>query len=144
MKFLYFFIFVGSTEAVGEVLKKLKYLLFDGNVYCLKKKHMYYAQVQLGMALLNLQTCYFVVFCSTDQSMAIIETKYDHDFVKYLLFIVKEKFFKYMLHEICKKNNKDCKKYVLDYFYYNITTLLFSNNFIRPCEVQFKTVEVQC
>lgn len=85
-------------------MKKLKYLVFDENVYCLKEKHMYYAQVQLGMAVLNLPSCYFVIFCSVDKSMAILEIKYNYEFVKSLLFVVKENFYKYMLHEICKRN----------------------------------------
>lgn len=66
---------------------------------------MYYGQVQLGMSMLNLQKCYFIIYCSFDKSMLVFEVEYDYIFAKEMLFNVKKKYFEKMLHFVCKDND---------------------------------------
>lgn len=73
----------------------------DG-AFSLKEKHPYFAQVQVGMAILNLECCYFAIFCSFDKSMAVLPIKLDAYYAKQLLSKVKIKFYNYMLHNICQ------------------------------------------
>ncbi|KAF5274171.1 hypothetical protein FQR65_LT17061 [Abscondita terminalis] len=61
--------YLGSTNTIGDVAPQLKYLFVEDEMYCLKKNHKYYAQIQLGMAILNLNNCYFTLYCSFDKSM---------------------------------------------------------------------------
>ncbi|KAK4886856.1 hypothetical protein RN001_003127 [Aquatica leii] len=92
----------GATNTLGNVLKKIDYVQFKENTYCLKERHKYYAQVQLGMAMLNVQNCKFIIFCSFDSSMAIIDVPFNYEYIKSITFIVKEKYYKNMLHDICE------------------------------------------
>lgn len=68
----------------------------------LKKRHTYYAQIQVGMALLNLEECDFVIYSSCDDSIYIINVTFDHEYCRKLLKTLKNKFFEHMLHEICE------------------------------------------
>ncbi|XP_072385868.1 uncharacterized protein [Diabrotica undecimpunctata] len=92
----------GATKSVFDVLKTLNYLKKnENNIYELKERHMYYGQIQCGMAMLNIKECYFLIYCPYDASMVILNVPYNDDFAKKLLFNVKTKYFKYMLHSIC-------------------------------------------
>lgn len=83
------------------MLPKLKYIHTEDEVYGLKKKHKYYAQVQTGMAVLNLPICYFAIYCPFDKSMAILEVPFDENFAGCCFSLVKNKFFKNMLPYAC-------------------------------------------
>ncbi|KAK5648203.1 hypothetical protein RI129_003095 [Pyrocoelia pectoralis] len=56
--------FLGASKSIDEVLPTLSYLVKQGKQYFLRKKHKYYGQIQLGMSMLNLELCYFMIFCS--------------------------------------------------------------------------------
>lgn len=76
--------------------------IYNGEgVYYLKEKHKYFGQIQLGMSLLNLNICYCAIYCSYDQSMAIIEIDFNYEFAMKMLFTVKQYYFTHMLHEVC-------------------------------------------
>lgn len=72
----------------------------------LKKKHQYYAQVQLGMALLNLKWCDFIIYSSKSKTFLNIVVPFDEEFARDLIERTSEKYFKYMIHFICEKHNK--------------------------------------
>ncbi|XP_015188687.1 PREDICTED: uncharacterized protein LOC107072893 [Polistes dominula] len=46
----------GKKKTLEEVIPSLQYLVTVNNQLTLKKQHLYYAQIQIGMALLNLPT----------------------------------------------------------------------------------------
>lgn len=75
-----------------------------GGRYQLKKKHKYYGQIQLGLAILNLPICYLVLYSSFDRSLEIITVKFNYEFTKNMLFRVKHNFFEKMIHVICTSN----------------------------------------
>ncbi|KAJ8915296.1 hypothetical protein NQ315_014804 [Exocentrus adspersus] len=56
-------IFAGATSTVGEALKTIKYLEYKNGKLCLRKRHKYYGQIQSGMAVLNLNKCFFRFIC---------------------------------------------------------------------------------
>lgn len=63
----------------------------------LKKNHKYYAQVQIGMYLLNVQTCDFLIFNYKDGSCAIISVPYDREYTKNIIYSLHPVYFKYVL-----------------------------------------------
>ncbi|XP_043466305.1 uncharacterized protein LOC122501102 isoform X2 [Leptopilina heterotoma] len=81
------------------LLKKCKYL--KKNEVTLKEKHQYYGQVQLGMTLLNLKQCDFVIYSSKSKTIEIITVDYDKEFTTKLLNTLKKNYFENMLHYIC-------------------------------------------
>ena len=78
----------GKTETL---LKKCKFLWSMANELSLKKRHQYYAQIQMGMALLNLQHCDFVIYSSVSNSIRIIVVALDEIYAENILKILKIK-----------------------------------------------------
>ena len=89
-----------STEQ--EVLeKKCKFLRLEKGKMILKKKHAYYAQIQFGMALLNLQCCDFVIYSSILDAIKIINVTFEKEYACDFLVTLKTRYFEKMLHQIC-------------------------------------------
>lgn len=68
----------------------------------LRKRHKFYGQVQMGLAMLNLQSADFIIYSSFDDNIEIINVDFDQEFADNLMTTAKHSFFNYMLHEICK------------------------------------------
>jgi hypothetical protein len=68
----------------------------------LKRKHAYYGQVQLGMAILNVQSCDLVIYSPKSKSFATIVVPFDVQFATELFKIISYKYFNNMLHFVCK------------------------------------------
>lgn len=69
----------------------------------LKKNHSYYAQVQLGMAILNLDMCDFILYSSKSKTFLNVVVPFDEDFARDLIKNVTEKYFSHMIHAVCTK-----------------------------------------
>lgn len=80
-------------------------LIIEGLQVRLKEKHKYYAQVQMGMAVLNLKNTKFVIYASYDKSIIIINVPINESFVISMLKSLKKTYYNIMLHEICKNEN---------------------------------------
>lgn len=83
------------------LLEKCSYLVKSKHGLTLKKRHKYYGQVQLGMAILNLEKCDFAVYSNVSNVIKIIEIKFDNVFIKNFLIKLKKIYFERMLHQIC-------------------------------------------
>lgn len=94
---------IGKDKSIEETITTCKYIEIK-DVVQLKHKHQYYAQVQLGIALLNLHSCDFVVYASQNNSFKIINVPFDYKFTFNMLKKIKENFFNNMLHVICDNN----------------------------------------
>lgn len=55
----------------------------------------------MGMAILNITLCKFIVFSSWDNSFIVIDVHVDKEFVQGMLIDLQTKFFTKMLHNIC-------------------------------------------
>lgn len=94
-----------DTEAHTLLTDCKRYLCKDKNgTLNLKKKHQYYGQVQLGMALLNLETCDFVIYSNVIDEIKIIKVNFDKNFVCAMLPQLKRRYFEKMLHVACKNS----------------------------------------
>lgn len=94
--------FVGKTCSVKEVLTECDFIVCENGTFTLKRNHRYYGQIQLGMAILNLPLCKFIIFASRDKSLKIIDVPFDDIFAKQMLSILFKNYFQYMLHYICQ------------------------------------------
>lgn len=56
---------LGETKTIRDVVPSIKYLTENST---LKEKHSYYAQVQIGMAILNILKTDFIIYASFDDS----------------------------------------------------------------------------
>ena len=91
-----------STEVLRKKCKK--FLKVQGNQVTVRDKHQYYAQVQCGMALLNLKWCDFVIYSNVSKSIKMINISYDKEYVQKLFGQLKKRYFEKMIHEICNNS----------------------------------------
>lgn len=99
--------FEGRNLTIEDLLSTLDYLVFndESQMYELKQKHSYYGQIQLGMVILNVEVCDFIIYCSKDNSILVFSVHVNHDFLETFLPTLKTKYFSFLLPEICKLNN---------------------------------------
>lgn len=93
---------LGKEKSIDDIIKTCKFIKIEQDVVKLKCKHKYYAQVQFGMALLNLESCDFVIYASQDNSLKIINVPFDYKFTYDMLQKIKANFFNNMLHVVCE------------------------------------------
>ena len=93
----------GKTMTPLEMLtqKALPFIEFDGENGDLKRKHQYYGQVQLGMAILSVQKCDFVIYGK--DGIAIMPVYRDELFIQRLLQSLHRVFFSVMLPHMYSK-----------------------------------------
>ena len=91
----------------GSLKTKCKYLKLKGNNLEFNKQHEYYAQVQFGMALLNLDSCDFVIYSDISNTIRILTVNFDKPCAQNLLNVLKNNCFKEMLHVYCKFSQKE-------------------------------------
>lgn len=94
---------VGKTADISATVNSQmkKCLVQDGENIIMKKKHQYYGQVQMGMAVLNLNLTYFVIYSSFDKNMFYLRVKRDNVFIAKMLMALKKVYFQYKLHAVC-------------------------------------------
>lgn len=91
---------LGKDTSIVELVerKKLPYIVKDGQNYTLKSAHSYYSQVQLGMLLLCMDICDFVIF-SPVQSL-VVEVKRDPEHMHNLVTKLQYVYFKKVLPKL--------------------------------------------
>ncbi|XP_067138743.1 uncharacterized protein [Centruroides vittatus] len=97
---------IGAEKSAEEMVQFLKYIVHDGHGnYSLKKNHKYYGQVQLGLAILNLNSCDFVIFSSKDQTLKTLEVLADYSFIYKLTEKLLNDFTKIIFPYLCSHNS---------------------------------------
>lgn len=92
----------GKKQTCSEVIKHLSYI--DKNTFTLKRNHAYFSQIQLGMGLLRLNMCHFLIYCTFDDTNALLVIPFDHSFFKDLLSQLKNIYFNRILPELSKRS----------------------------------------
>ncbi|CAN7990449.1 unnamed protein product [Ixodes hexagonus] len=90
----------GKTASIRKLVKKGKipYLVREGKKIALKEAHPFYSQCQLGLLLLNLEVCDFVVFSKVRP--AVIQLQRDKVHIRSLVRKLRNVYFKYMLPKL--------------------------------------------
>lgn len=100
-----------NVEA-SSLLKTLPYVQFQDGKPVLKRRHEYYGQVQLGLCLLDIELCHFVVYESFNGTCAIIDVIRDDEFIKDLVPTLSNCYFQRVLPWLTsnyKKNIENAK-----------------------------------
>lgn len=102
------FYFLGLENDAINFIHSCSYLQISAESgVTLKMKHAYYGQVQLGMAILNLQVCDLILYSSKSKSFLNICVQFNEEFARNLIVNITEKYFTHMLHVICKKRENN-------------------------------------
>ena len=89
--------------SAAEVVKQQTWIeMGENGEAMLKKKHAYYGQVQLGMAILNISMVDFIIYSPFDNSIIIIKIEFDVMFVEKMLKSSKVAYFR-MIHYVCEE-----------------------------------------
>ena len=103
--------YAGKDNSIMTILPGIKYIKIEGETVTFNKKHDYYCQIQMGMALLNVQSADFMIFASFDSTYIILNVLLDRDYITKVFTAVKKAYFNFMLHYLCieetKCNNND-------------------------------------
>lgn len=94
--------FKGKSQCLNDIIKYLKFIIKhpDGSL-SLKTNHVYYAQIQIGIVLLNVTICDFIIYSSYDNNYATIVVNYDDLYCRDMFFSLKIIYFERLLHEVC-------------------------------------------
>lgn len=96
----------GKTNSADETVKHIKWLEMKHDQITLKKKHLYYAQIQIIMAIVNVPSTDFLIYSSLEKTVKRIPISFDKKYTEDLLFSLKFIYFNFMIHNICKKKNR--------------------------------------
>lgn len=88
---------VGETSKGAKFLNSVNFIYNDSGTFVMRKKSINYAQIQLGLALANLQNGKLVIYCKRDDSIHVINVDYDDQFTENLLTKLRSIYFKYYL-----------------------------------------------
>jgi len=61
----------------------------------------------MGMVLLNVDLCDFIIYSSYDNNYTVIDIIYDELYCKDLFFSLNTVYFERLLHEVCNIKNKN-------------------------------------
>jgi len=76
----------GNQELPKSLLKTCYIDHNSENSYQLKKKHMYYRQVQLGMVMTNVNDCDFIIYSSFEDKIVTINVSIGTNYAKYIIY----------------------------------------------------------
>lgn len=93
-------------EAVQQEFSKCLDIVNEEEMF-LKKKHTYYAQVQLNMAVLNVQRTSFMMYSPFNDEAIVIQVPFDVQFTTEMLTVLKFVYYNFMLHCICQEKKEN-------------------------------------
>lgn len=97
--------FVGKDKGIDETVSAScrTFLTKEGENIILKRKHTYFTQTQIAMAVCNVKNCYFVIYSQHDNKIYQITVKRDDSFLISMLKDLKKLYFERMIHKVCQK-----------------------------------------
>lgn len=93
---------MGKEDSIANLVheKKVQFLHAEGENIVLRKKHKYYSQVQLGMLLLAMDVCHFVVYSPVGS--LVLEVPRDVEHMRELLGRLQYVYFKKILPKLAE------------------------------------------
>lgn len=95
---------LGEDNELNDMLQQVPYLNCCDGFFTLKKKHIYYGQIQLNLFLLNAQSCDLVLYSKKSDKCAIICVSKDLEFLHEFIPSLKKIYESYILPFLCKNN----------------------------------------
>jgi hypothetical protein len=93
---------VGKKYVGVRFLKRVKFLNCRDGEFVMKKKHLYYAQIQLGLAFCNLQRAKLLLYVHKNESIIEIDVPLDVQFVNELVPTLDKVYFEKYLPFLCE------------------------------------------
>lgn len=93
----------GATKPINDIISILPYVKYDKSKqfsYILNPKHMYYGQVQLSMAILDIELCDFVIYSSFADDIFVLEVHRDEFFIENLIIKLRNVYFNHLLKKL--------------------------------------------
>jgi hypothetical protein len=90
-----------TDTTINNLLDRLPYFEKNGNAYHLKRAHQYFSQVQLGMFILNVQKCKFIIYHSSLKEIWSTEILMDRNYIYEIVRALRQVYFKYILPFVC-------------------------------------------
>jgi len=88
----------GVLNSACDIVRNVSYVQIAKNGDMrLSSRHPYYGQIQLNMAITGLQSCDFVIYASSDDSIVIIRVPFDKVFAEDLIKKLTKVYFKHYL-----------------------------------------------
>lgn len=99
---------IGQNVTAIEAAMQMSCLNIDenGNMY-FNENHMYFDQIQLGMYILGLKECHFIVYSSFENDIQVFSLEFKEEYVTNMLVALKEAYFVHLLPYISKMLDKD-------------------------------------
>lgn len=97
----------GRKRRMSEVINTIKWLERKNDQLTLKQRHAYYAQIQISMAILNLQSTDFIIYTPFDNNLITLSISFDEEYAKDILWSLKKIYFDKMIHFICEKKREE-------------------------------------
>jgi len=98
---------LGKTCHGLELFKGLPYVnVSKEGVVTLKEKHPYFGQVQLGMALCNLEKAHFLIYVPCINDVAVIDVPLDRDFVRRYTSVLFDVYFDRLLPFLVENSSR--------------------------------------
>lgn len=95
---------LGEEKELEDMLLQVPYLNCSEGSFKLKKKHIYYGQIQLNLFILNAPSCDLVLYSKKSDKCAIICVPKDLEFLAELIPSLKKIYGSYILPFLCKNN----------------------------------------
>ena len=70
------------------------------NIISFRDTHKYFNQIKLGMYLLNVQQCHFIVYADFDETIQVFEINFKEHFVQHFVQDLTITYFKFLLSNI--------------------------------------------
>lgn len=92
----------GQHSSIKDLVnaKKLAFVVRDGENYALRHAHKYYSQVQLGMLLLNMKVCHFIIYSKVESLVVPVQRDTEHiqELVERLQYVYFKKVLPKLVH----------------------------------------------
>lgn len=85
----------GKIKTAEAVFKESE--MYDKKNLCMKKKHRYYGQMQLGMALCGVDICDLVIYAPFDKTVYVETVQFDEQFATKMMSALCDVYFMHLL-----------------------------------------------
>ena len=96
----------GKTYHGEELALNLPFLTITNGVITMRKKHRFYGQIQMGLALCNLKNAKLLVYTHCKKDNLVVPVSFDGDFVTQMTGNLFNVYFKHLLPFLTEKSDK--------------------------------------
>ncbi|XP_075225249.1 uncharacterized protein LOC142326558 isoform X1 [Lycorma delicatula] len=100
----------GRKTNLTNVIRKYNFIKIVNNEYKIKKTHRFFTKIQIGLAIMKLRKCFYIIHAPYDNGLEIIELESDEKFIKKITKELNKVYFHYALPEFYRLTQKHKNK----------------------------------